>query len=139
MCSGPCYKAWDDAGRPRPEHDICQCCGDKHKVLFCNYITPEKKEQMIREIGYVHEWSWWHNVNNIAKARNLLFGQVQPQHMMHGRRTTDYAHADALVGMIIRRAYFDLGGQYDIMDEAAYDPLVKQIEQGLLPGSPAGC
>ena len=132
-CSNKCFKLWDAAGRNYPPRK-CQACGqeDDHTVLQCKHITEKVKARMKKEIGYTDDYAFWHNVNNIAKARRLIFNTVVPQYaitderMPHDERT----YGTATIGPIERDIYFDLGGVHDLMDLDAYDEIVELIDSG---------
>ena len=44
----------------------------------------------------------------------------------------DYTHGVAYIGRVVRRMYFDLGGIFNLLDDACYDELVQAIVAGEL-------
>ena len=46
-----------------------------------------------------------------------------------------YAHGKASIGPIQRPVYFDLGGEYDLIDDMHYDEIIKSIKNGDMRGA----
>ena len=93
---------------------------------------------MTEAFGYADMFSWWHNVNNIARALAYIKQAEQPKPQNAQRKLTgrnDYAHGNALVGHIKRRVYFDLGGEYDLIDDTQFEEIQQAIQQGRMPGA----
>ena len=58
------------------------------------------------------------DVNHISEARKTLFGNVETQHRQcKDDYTRKYAHGDATLGPLTRSVYFDIGGEYDLVDD----------------------
>ena len=134
-CSGACYNEWDNQGKPFPLRP-CQLCGGRHGVLRCPQITEERKTEMVDKLGYEHAYSWWHYVNNIAKARNYIQSIAAPQRVQKlARSAEDSTHGDARIGPLNRRVYFDLGGEYDLIDDKHYEMLREEIQAGNIRGA----
>ena len=68
-------------------------------------------------------------------ARKTIFGDIKPQHMQSGSGIYKYAHGKANIGPIQRPVYFDLGGEYDLLDDLHYDEIIKCIEDGDVRGA----
>ena len=90
---------------------------------------------MKQEIGYQHTFQFWHNVNNVAKVNNYLRDKALPQDMQKTPSGLDaqYTHGIAEIGPFTRQAYFDLGGYFNLMDDANYVLLTQLIREGRIP------
>ena len=134
-CSQECYSEWEKQGKvwaPRP----CQLCGGPHGVLRCPQLTEERKADMISKIQYQHVHSWWHYVNNIAKAKNYIDSVAPSQKALQPAGSTQAStHGDAQIGPLCRRVYFDLGGEYDLIDDQHYELLKNEIQAGNVVGA----
>jgi len=130
--NGECYKKWSNDGAPKT-NEPCRLCGSKdHHVLRCPHLTEENiKKLSDKHEDYEHRYRWWNGIQNILQARKEIFGEVKPQHIQRCNKTTcSYAHGIAMRGSIERPAYFDLGGEYDLMDDIHYDEIKQAIESG---------
>ena len=91
---------------------------------------------MTNKFAYEHAYSWWHYVNNIAKAKNYINNITPPQRAQQPSGTLqDSTHGDADIGPMRRRVYFDLGGEYDLMDDHGYAKLREEILAGNVVGA----
>ena len=137
-CSKEHKEAWEKAGKPYV-HTPCQLCESyEHKVLQCAHLTQEIIADMKKDIGYTDTFKFWHNVNNIAKARNYLAERkgeraVAPQNAQRAMNVKANTHGVATFGDHGRPIYFDLGGTYDLMDDYDYERIEQDIIQGKIP------
>ena len=130
-CSGKCFGDWDRDGRPAPEQICAICCEEGHSALKCKHITLQKKKEMIEKIGYNDTARWWFNVNNIAKAQRFL--KVIPAKQLAMRESTEdgaTGHGVAWIAGIMRRVYFDLGGEFNLLDRLALRQLCLELAKG---------
>jgi len=132
-CSGACYRQWDAAGRVFKTQN-CQLCGQEHGVVYCPKMGADNKARMTELFGYVDEFSWWHNVNNIAKAREFINNLPSPQNAQRAINKA-FTHGNARIGPVTRRIYFDLGGEYDLIDNQGFEELTRAINNGNLPNA----
>ena len=131
-----CRQKWLDAGRPYSEPEPCRLCGSKnHKVLECEHLSQEKIDKLTESCEYENIFRWWSGAANIIKARKCIFGDAKPQHMQSSSATYKYAHGKANVGPIQRPVYFDLGGEYDLLDDLQYDEIIDAIRKGEAKGA----
>ena len=91
---------------------------------------------MKEQIGYEHTFQYYYNVNNVAKVKNYVAAGAAPQSMQANAQLDErYTHGIATIGPITRPMYFDLGGIFDLMDDAEYEQIVQLILAGELPGA----
>ena len=133
--SHECRKAFRD----KPEYtesEPCRLCGSKdHKVLNCEHLTEDAIAKLKAEHKYEHSFRFWKGAANILAARKTVFGKIKPQHMQNGSGMYKYAHGKASIGPIQRPVYFDLGGEYDLIDDMHYDEIIKCIKDGDMRGA----
>ena len=110
------------------------CGSKKHNVLDCEHLTEKNVKTLEEKHEYDHGWTWWKDPKNILNARKAIFDDVKPQHSQVAGNASSpkHAHGIANIGPLERPAYFDLGGEYDLMDDMGYDDLVSGIKDGTI-------
>ena len=131
-----CHQKWTDAGKPYETQTPCRLCGSKaHNTMACEHLTQDKIDKLTASNKYRHMHRWWSGAANVMAARKLIFGDIKPQYMQSGSGVYKYAHGKANIGPIQRPVYFDLGGEYDLLDDLHYDEIIKCIEDGDVRGA----
>ena len=138
-CSKLCFQKWIDGGKKFIQIP-CLICNKEHNILQCPELTPARQTAMGKLFGYMHEFNYFHNINNLASVKNYLSENpqpTQPPKLQAAQRAANFnfTHGKGQVGPVIREIYFDLGGFYNLIDDSCWEVLKEMIATGKLKGA----
>ena len=123
----------------------CYMCGDPHPVSLCPKLNQERRKELAANIAFEDTVMWWLDTGNREKARQYAIahqwaartcdptGEALPAppnvsasagYIPSNRRLLPSPrsafHGIAHLLGTTRRIYFDLGGDYNLLDECLY-------------------
>ena len=102
-------------------------------MLVCERLTDAVRKNLERDIGYRHTIAWWNARGNRQKVSEHSVRHQWMQRGMfpkgHDKPAGTY-HGAAQIALTCRYIYFDLGGEYNIMDINGYENILQDILSG---------
>ena len=114
----------------------CFFCGEKHIVSMCPKLNGERRKELAEKVNMTEDPLWWTVLANRRKAQDYALAHQWaarkasgPPH--NGSDHSAAARASSLMGPNhhgwaelvgeCRSLYFDLGGEFNLVDEALFE------------------